>query len=392
MLQKGGNGIESTDTAKKDKGKKVSVITMHNYPNYGSILQAFAAQEKLKEFASEVEIIDYSGGSSTLGRSFFAYLALQFRLNPLKALLGLPIRLRKRMVYDRFAGRYLNLTAERYTTAEDFMKFPFHDGYYCTGSDQVWNPFFTENEPFFLNFVPDDKKKFGLSVSIGNYLEEKLNPDEADKIKKYVSRYEYISVREERGLKLLSGQLDYPDAIQLVDPTVAMPPEFWREFAPESRIKGEYILVYKLGKESAFEALSKEISKRTGLPLVRFCNQSFGQVISGAGKKVIMPRIFRLITLIDNAKYLITDSFHGTALAMNLNTEPVVYREEYDGERISGFLRMLGYEHRYLKSINDPDIIDIPVDFDHVNEVLARERVRVDEFLCKVFQVPSQDR
>ena len=38
---------------------KVSVITLQGIRNYGSVLQAFATQELFKEYAEEVEIINY---------------------------------------------------------------------------------------------------------------------------------------------------------------------------------------------------------------------------------------------------------------------------------------------------------------------------------------------
>lgn len=365
---------------------KVSVITMHNYPNYGSVLQAFATQEKLKEYADDVEIIDYSGGVGTVGRSIPKYLSIGFGANPVKACLKLPVRIRQRSVYGGFAKRYLNITAERYSSDEDLAGYPIHDGFYCTGSDQVWNPFFAENMPFFLNFVPAGRKKFAYAASLGNYREEWFSPEQVERTGKYIEQYEYVSIREERGLKILREQFDCRNAVQLVDPTLAMPPEFWRNLAPESRIKGEYILLYKLGKEKYFETFAEEVSARTGLPLVRLCSQSFHQLLYRAKKRVILPQVFRFITLIDNAKYLITDSFHGVALSMNMNTEPIVYREEYDGDRIYGFLRMLGQEDRYVRSCGGFEILDRRVDFDRVNTVLDRERKRVDEFLSRVFR------
>ena len=364
---------------------KVSVITMHNFPNYGSVLQAFATQEKLKEFSGDVEIVDYSGGEKSVGRRLTGFLRIGFRSDPIKALIKLPVRLRQRRVYGGFAARYLNLTADRYSTEEDFSKFPIHDGLYCTGSDQVWNPFFKENMPFFWVFLPDSARMFAFAASFGNHVEDRLSREEITRIKKLVGRYEHISVREERGLYIMKEQLGCQNAVQLVDPTLAMPPEFWRKLAPESGIKREYILIYKLGKGKSIEIAAKEASRRTGLPLVRFCSQSFGQ-LAQRGKRIVLPPVPRFITLIDNAKYVITDSFHGAAFAMILNTELVVCREEYEGGRITGFLSIVGQERRYISNCNDLSILEAPTDFNHVNQILSQERKRVDVFLAKVFE------
>ena len=364
---------------------KVSVITMHNFPNYGSVLQAYATQEKLREFSADVEIVDYSGGESTVGRSMAEYLRVGLGPNPAKAIARLPVRLWRRRLFDGFARQHLNMTERRYTTEEDFSGFPAHSGIYCTGSDQVWNPFFKENMRFFWDFIPADRRKFGFAVSFGNYAEERLSPGEVARIKQYVDQFDYISVREERGLRILREQLDYPGAIQLVDPTLAMPPGFWRDLAPGPGVNGDYILLYKLGRDEAFETYAKEVSRRTGLPLVRFCSQGIGQVMLKGARKIFLPPVFRFISLIDNARYVITDSFHGAAFAMNLNTELIVYREQYDGGRISDFLRIVGQGRRYVKDCGDFAVLSDPTDFGHVNRALANERERVDAFLRKVF-------
>ena len=39
--------------------KKVDIITLHRVVNYGSVLQTYALQEKIKEKGFEVETIDY---------------------------------------------------------------------------------------------------------------------------------------------------------------------------------------------------------------------------------------------------------------------------------------------------------------------------------------------
>lgn len=39
--------------------KKVGLITLHRVVNYGSVLQAYALQEKIKELGYDIETIDY---------------------------------------------------------------------------------------------------------------------------------------------------------------------------------------------------------------------------------------------------------------------------------------------------------------------------------------------
>ena len=39
--------------------KKVGIITLHRVVNYGSVLQTYALQEKIKSLGYNVEVIDY---------------------------------------------------------------------------------------------------------------------------------------------------------------------------------------------------------------------------------------------------------------------------------------------------------------------------------------------
>ena len=121
----------------------------------------------------------------------------------------------------------------------------------------------------------------------------------------------------------------------------------------------------------------------TGLPLVRL-SQQYHSITLGS-KSVFIPPVLEFVTLIDNARYVLTNSFHGTAFSMNLNAEPIcILPPRYSG-RLSSLLRLVGAEHRAIKDFNDFDILNRPTDFNHVNNVLAQERERVNQFLQSIF-------
>jgi hypothetical protein len=356
---------------------RVSIITLHNHKNYGSVLQAFATQEKLKEFASSVEVIDYRRTDTTFWGCLKSAL-------PVKVFVRLASIIRNEYVFGRFLRQFLNRTTVKYTTDEDFDKYPAHDGIYCTGSDQVWNTGWNNGviAPLYLSFLPADTPRFAYSSSFGN---DQERDDFVRETKPFIDKYNWISVREDSGIRILREQYGYENVIQLVDPTLAMPPEFWRKYAPKSKLKDKYILIYQLNASAEFDRYAKELSKRTGLRLVRLCRRYHH--IFRNGRKILLPHVMEFITLIDNAEYVLTDSFHATALSMNLNTQPFcIYPKNYSG-RIASFLHLVGAEHRHITDFNDYDIINRPVDFDYVNLVLENERIRVNDFLCRVFQI-----
>ena len=120
------------------------------------------------------------------------------------------------------------------------------------------------------------------------------------------------------------------------------------------------------------------------MPIYFLCRR-YDQIVR-PGKSILVPEVFEFITLIDNAKYVLTDSFHATAFSLNLNTEPIcIYPSEYGG-RLESILRMTDTLQRHVENYQDFDVINRPVDFEKVNTIFDEQRKKTREFLSKVFE------
>jgi hypothetical protein len=165
-------------------------------------------------------------------------------------------------------------------------------------------------------------------------------------------------------------------------PTLIENADFWRKYAPKNKIKGDYILIYNLNRSKEFDEYAKKLSEKTGYKLYRFCTR-IDQMVRN-GKSLIVPEIFDFISLVDNAKIVLTDSFHATAFSINMNTEPIcIYPNEYS-TRISDFLKLVDCTDRHAKDYNDFDVIDRHIDFDNVNKILNKERKKAEKYLEQV--------
>ena len=349
---------------------KIAVLPWLDIANYGSVLQVFAIQKILEKYADSVEIINYmhnsrlkdtfSSSPKRFANNFLSYMFFKPNFSKVEPL--------------------LNITGKACFSEKDFEDYNSSADIYCTGSDQIWN---MKNGPAvfgarFLSFLPEDKRRFALSSSFGDRIDKNI----VAQSREWIHRFQQISVREEGGLAIINEQYGYHNAIQLVDPTLALPPEFWRAYAPKPKFTGDYIFVYDVMNNKAFYEYAKALSKKTGLPVIHLCHR-YARVFL-YGKSILMPPFFDFITLIDNAKYVLTGSFHATAFSMNLNTEPICVLHSRNPGRLVSFLRLVGAEHRALKDFGDFDVLDRPADFTHINAVLDRERARVDEFLREV--------
>lgn len=357
---------------------KIDVITLHAIKNYGSVLQTLATQELFKAYGFEVEFINYIR-EDCLDKNL---LDVWCGSNPVKWLAMYPTIKRWEKVFNKFLSEHFNLTKQVYTYESDFERFPLDADLYCTGSDQVWNTGWNGGiiKPLFLSFVPADRFKFTYAASFGK---KELSEQEIEATKPYISQYRFISVREDYAKRMLEDYYDFPNPVHVVDPTLAFDGDFWRGYAPESRIKGDYILIYNLNRSKEFDNYAVALSKKTGIPLVRLCTR-YDQFYR-PGKSVLVPEVFEFITLIDNAKYVLTDSLHATAFSLNLNTEPIcTYPQEYGG-RLDSILRMANSLQRHANNYSDFDVVNRKVNFDEVNSILELQRKNIRNYLNTVF-------
>ena len=72
---------------------------------------------------------------------------------------------------------------------------------------------------------------------------------------------------------------------------------------------------------------------------------------------------------------MVTDSFHGTAFAINFNTPFIeILPGNGTSSRNQSILQLTGLQDRIVTDMEDFSILDRQIDFRPVNEIIARER------------------
>lgn len=363
--------------------KKVGLITLHRVVNYGSVLQAYALQEKIKELGYDIEIIDYFPERLTMkgmliriknkGEKFKKSLSIR----TLARIVILPSYIKRFNVFFSFLKKYMKLSPKTYKTIDEINNEKFEYDIYCTGSDQVWNSGWNEkfDYPYYLSFVPDDKKKIAYAASFGK---NKLEENEIDETKKYLSRYDAISLRELSGVEIVKS-LGISNSINVVDPTLLLNGNEWRKISSNKYSEDKYILVYNLNRNKKIDKYAENLSKKTGLK-IRFLSYQFHEFYK-KGKIMCNPKVEDFLSLIDNAQYVITDSFHATAFSLNFNTQfIIVYPGKYS-TRLQSILEITGLENRVANDENDLSIVSENIDFEKVNKIIDEERNHSLEWL-----------
>lgn len=351
--------------------KRITVLTLQNIRNYGSVLQALATQELFERLGCKVDFINYLRPDmvSTRAKLRRHCAGDSFAKKFVKSLVMLPTLIKQDFVYKKFIKKYLNVQPTPMTTAEDFAKMPIESDIYCTGSDQTWNSGWNEGlvGALFLNFVPDGVKKIAYSASIGK---NKLDDWEVDETRRMLSRYDAISVRESTAVDIIKGL--GIDATHVLDPTLQMNRDFWMSIASPQKETG-YVLIYQLNASADFDRYANEVARRKGLKLLRLCF-----TLSQArfcGKAIVLPKVEDFISYIAHADCVITDSFHATAFSINLNTPFIAIYPPHYGSRLSSLLELTGLQDRHLTQTDDFTLVEnLKMDFTHANEVLEKER------------------
>ena len=350
----------------------IKVITRHAPSNYGSLLQSIATITILERLGHTCEIIDYIRDDEHGLKAVITSLNGKqgWNGNLLKKLAYIAFRYPEEKTaeikFSRMRKKYLKLT-QRCRAHEDLKQ--LDADVFMTGSDQVWGPTLNGqyDEAYFLSFVTG-KPRTAYAASFGR---TDFTPQILTEYKKLLSTYSGIAVRENSAVDLLT-QMDIPCAGQVLDPTLLLTGEEWSKRIKRN-IEGKYVLVYQLHNNPVLTDYALRFARHTGLPLYRI-SPTFHQIRRG-GKFVYLPDLDEFLSYIKNCTYFLTDSFHGTAFALNFNKQFIeILPNNKTGSRNQSILQLTGLTDRILTDFSDFSMADKVIEYTLVNNILAKER------------------
>ena len=372
--------------------KKIGVITLHNSPNYGSCLQAYATQVVLSRLGAEPEVIDYyrkdAIPANEVDRALNGQLVKKmpiFKVPGMKQLARIPVSgmvARRRKPLDEFRHSKLALTKDHFYSYEELCANTPVADIYCTGSDQVWNSTWNGgfDKAFYLGFAPEGKRRIAYAASVGK---SELEDWEAKPMREALSSYSHISVREQEAAEMLDF-IGIHDAVAVIDPTLMLRAEDWREICDEWVSPEPYILVYQLNRNPEFDCYVQDVAKATGLKVLRI---AYGVHERRAGETaVVCPTVGRFLSLFLGAEVVVTDSFHGTAYSVNLGKRFVSITPGRFGGRIGNLLSMTGLEDHVLGDFRDVGVASLAYDEGAVQTVLDKKRDDAAAFLDRALE------
>lgn len=353
---------------------KIAILTYNLGMNYGGILQAYAMLETLKRLDHQPKLLyiksKYKHNWKGLIRKY-VLSSFTSRYNNLKY---------EEEIYQntfKFIEKYINPKTSPLEKYEDFLDITKKNyDAYIVGSDQVWRAklykyidyaffdFVKSEKPIFLSYAPS----FG--VDTWDYTKE-----ETLKYKQQIQRFSGVSVREDSGVELCKKYFE-KEAIHVLDPTMLLTASDYRKLIKsenEPKHDGEllnYILDESNEKKELIDMVSKELhTKPFKINAISYNSKNI--------EDMVYPTVTSWIKGFDDAKYVVTDSFHGCAFAILFNKPFIVYGNAQRGmARFKSLLNMFDLEDRLVYSINEisDSKIQKNIDWDRVNIKLDKYR------------------
>lgn len=362
--------------------KNIGITTrFYNNENYGGVLQAYALAEVLSQmgFQAEQILIKSESKRSKQAKPFNICSELKriIKRNIIRTLNKIILFFLKKKLTQRSIAfeRFIDCVphSEKVYTSSNIEESLNKYDIFITGSDQVWTMQWY-NSSYFLDFVPRDKIKISYAASMPDV---NISNKEKEIVKNHLESFDAISVRESNTVIFLE-ELTGKKTECVLDPTLLLCKEDWDKICTERIVKDKYIFCYFLGNDMRERKIAKEFAKKLKLKIVTLPHLDLikkSDIFFGDRKLYdVSPQMF--ISLIKNAKYVLTDSFHAAVFSNIFRTKYYVFERDGTVEmssRISTLLKMTNASERYLNnnkantdymlSIKDMEVGDPPDEF-----------------------------
>lgn len=337
---------------------KIGILNLQHTYNYGAVLQAYALETIINSLGHDAQTIDYrpNQGIKQKTKSIIKNIANMGD------------------VFEDFRKSRMNRSEKTKDLNSDFLS---NFSSVVVGSDQVWRPRFTQPNAlsYFLNNAGENCNRISYAASFGvdewehNFSDGLLTKN----IISEISKFKAVSVRESSGLEICRATFNI-NAEHVLDPTLLAGIDIFNEVADSSKDKRSTdLIVYKLDASESFTTAVNEFSKKNKYSMENIYNiYKYIEVETWVKK-------------IRDAKFIITDSYHGVCFCIMFNKNFVCVVNETRGKaRLESLLDSLGLSDRLVSSLSDFDLESmIDIDYEFPNKKLEELKAYSKEFLTR---------
>ena len=233
---------------------------------------------------------------------------------------------------------------------------------------------------YYLEFVQDCYRKIAYAPSFGV---ENVPNNNRKRIQKAISQFRYISVREKRGAEIvydLTGQ----HAELTVDPTMLVTMKHWRTLSVSVVKEKKYLFCYFLSADPRYLKTAEEIAAEKNLTIRMLPMVAADFSKDGTIKNPVGPREW--LGLIENAEYILTDSFHCTLFSIRYHKQFNVLQRFKDGDKRGQNSRI----HSLLQVVDMGDRLVVPGEKANTDTIRSSRFQSLDDQMEKLAESSRQ--
>lgn len=355
----------------------VGILTWYKSLNHGAVLQAYSSQKFLEKNGFNSILLDYDRNVNVMETSKdkikrrLSYLNLNHLNMKLKEK---EWNKQKRTKFDSFCDKYLNI-GNMYSDYENIKNV-------MIGSDMVFD-FYEGYNPFMYGKGVKSNNIFSYAACFG-YTTEKLfdNFKNKNEIVDLISKMSGIGYRDNNTYQILKNKCNISNLYKNIDPVLLYGFDKekidWNDYGWKNQ---EYILIYSyqsnLNKGIEVKEI-KKFAKENGIKTV-----SVGYFHPWCDENINAdPKQF--VELFSNAKYVITDTFHGLVFSIVMNKQfTLIVRN--NSFKVLDLLKDLEISYNVDDKINKRlhDMKNNKIDYKSINNKLLELRNESSKYLLK---------
>lgn len=345
-------------------GKKydVGIVGWWYNLNYGGTLTYFALNQALKKLGYSVLMVRRSSSGPTMPND--------------------------NTVPMRFARKHYAIS--RLYTARDMHWLNYSCHAFISGSDQLWNPYLEQysGEEYYLSFVNDHNLKLSYASSFGATVE--VPEKYIHKYKPYLERFHGITVREDYAVDLCKKSLGL-NVMQICDPVFLCGKEQYGKLADSAKIQlpDKYLLNFLLDPDEKKVKAYRFVQEALGIgSVVNFTDlQEVAERVEKFGEDGAFgnAEIEDFVKAYKEADFVVTDSFHGTCLAIIFNKPFISIANKQRGEkRFISLMNWIGLSDRLVFDLEDlynrTDLLE-PINFEKTMDLIRKAQEKGYDWL-----------
>lgn len=364
--------------------KKIGILTYHTGFNYGASLQAFALQTMINKYGYENEIINFETECFVASREMFSRKPTRLKefVKIISRIPYWPSLKRRQQMFNDYTKHTLH-TSPLYRTEQEMIDHASDYDCIICGSDQIWNLSQTDapaaNPLFFLNF-PKQQRRISYAASFGKWVKEASLHENV--FLPWLKQFDAISVREVSGVEYVRSK--GIDCCLTLDPTILLDAEDYEPICALRQINEKYVLLFGWNTNDDLVEVAKSVSNKLNLPVYNIVPPPRAMFKGIPRKLDVGPCEF--LSMIKNAEFVVTNSFHGTAFATTFERPYVSVVTGKADTRMESLLDQLGLsDHLVTKDNVDIERI-MATDFSAVRAKKTSLRKSSLEYLEKALK------